>query len=272
MRAIILAGGKGIRLQPYTNILPKALIPLDDLPILQIILLQLRKAGVTHVTLAVCYKAQQIMRYFGDGQWLDLTIEYAFDPEFLGTAGPLALIDSFTEPSLVLNADILTTVDFSDVYQSHMRSNAIATMVLRRYHMQVPYGVVQTDLHNRVHAIVEKPVDTYIISTGIYTFHPLIRTYMSPGTSQDMPHLLGHLIEQGQMVNSYFFDKDWIDIGTPEQFRQARERFRSERGRYIPSLSPDTTYIEHGVRISKLRPEAGRNVSSNSPEMISLWR
>src|SRR5436305_13307126 len=125
MKAIVLAGGRGARLHPYTKILPKSLIPLDGMPILQIILLQLRDAGFSQVTLSVCYQAQLIERYFGSGDWLGLELTYSREPRPLGTAGPLNLIKSFDEPTLVMNADLLTSIDFMDVFTAHRRSGAM---------------------------------------------------------------------------------------------------------------------------------------------------
>ena len=272
MRAIILAGGQGIRLQPYTKLLPKALIPLDDMPILQIILLQLRKAGVTHITLAVCYKAQQIMRYFGDGRWLDLDIEYAVASKLLGTAGPLAMIESFTQPSLVLNADILTTIDFSDVYTAFCQSNSTAMIVLYKHAIPVPYGVVETDMHGSVHAIVEKPQYTCIINTGIYVFDPLVRNYIPPGSYEDMPNLLRTLLAQGHQVSSYNFSGEWIDIGTPEQFQHAQEIFRRHRECYVPYIDR-STLMDQGVEISRLGLECiPRLPPQASKTTTTLWR
>jgi len=271
MRAIIMAGGRGMRLQPYTSVLPKSLIPLDDLPILQIILLQLRKAGVTHVTLAVCHKAQQITRYFGNGNWLELEVEYAFAPELFGTAGPLGMVESFTEPALVLNADILTTVDFADVYTAHCQSNAIATMVIYQHSMPIPYGVVETNEHGQIRAIVEKPQYTCMINTGIYVLDPAVRKHITPGSHEDMPNLLLRLVNQGYMVSSYRFSGDWIDIGTLEQFRRAQDMFRSQRECYLP-LIDRSSLIHQGVEIGELGFDTVFRSRSETSETTSLWR
>lgn len=272
MRAIVLAGGQGVRLQPYTSVLPKPLIPLDDMPILQIILLQLRQAGVTQVTLAVYYHAQQIIRYFGGGHWLDLNIEYSVTTDLLGTAGPLASIDSFTEPTLVLNADILTTVDFADVYATHQRGNTIATVVIQQHEVAVPYGVVETDPVGSICTIVEKPKYTYMINTGVYVLDPGIRRYIPAGSYQDMSDLLRYVIAQGHTVNSYVFDGEWMDLGTPEQFRLAREKFRQQRERYISSFPALAGQAEHGVEVSRLGLGVGPEPSVDFPKPISLWR
>lgn len=272
MRAIIMAGGQGLRLQPYTMVLPKPLIPLDDIPILQIVLMQLYHAGVRHVTLTLCYKAQQIVRYFGDGSWLDLTIEYAISEDFLGTAGPLALIDSFVEPTLVLNADILTNVDFGDVYAAHQRSGAVATMVTYQNRLRIPYGVVQTDQHGRLQNIQEKPEHAYQINTGIYVLHPHICAAMIPGQHYDMPQLLQQAVEQGQIVQTYPFNGDWIDIGTTDQFRHAQDLFRRHRDQYLPLHPYRIAGAAHAPDANSISPHTAHDLSIDTDNDISLWR
>jgi NDP-sugar pyrophosphorylase family protein len=252
-------------------VLPKALIPLDDMPILQIILLQLRKAGVTQITLAVCYKAQQIIRYFGDGRWLDLDIEYTVEPKLFGTAGPLRLIESFTEPSLVINADILTTIDFADVYAAFHQSRAAAMIVLHKHTIPVPYGVVETDEHGYIQSIVEKPEYACMINTGIYVIDPLVRTYLLSEGYEDMPDLLRTLLDRGHKVSSYIFCGDWIDIGTPEQFQRAQEMFRRNRERYAPHIDR-STLMDQGIEISRLGSESASRLSLYaSKTTATLW-
>ncbi|GAB4195201.1 MAG: hypothetical protein OHK0022_11750 [Roseiflexaceae bacterium] len=272
MRAIIMAGGQGLRLQPYTMVLPKPLIPLDDMPILQIVLMQLYSAGVRHVTLTLCYKAQQIVRYFGDGSWLGLTIEYAISENFLGTAGPLALIKSFVEPTLVLNADILTNVDFGDVYAAHQHSGALATMVTYQNRIRIPYGVVQTDQHGRLQNIQEKPEHTYQINTGIYVLNPHICAAMIPGQHYDMPQLLQHAVEQGQLVQTYTFTGEWIDIGTTDQFRHAQDLFRRQRDHYLPIHRYRLSEATQDIDLNSVNPHSAHDLSVDNDDYISLWR
>jgi len=272
MRAIIMAGGQGLRLQPYTLVLPKPLIPLDGVPILQIILMQLRSAGVRYVTLTLCYKAQQIVRYFGDGSWLGLTIEYAISNDFLGTAGPLALIDSFVEPALVLNADILTTVDFGDVYASHLRSGALATMVTYQYHMRVPYGVVQADQRGQLQVIQEKPEHIQLVNTGVYVLDPQICAVIAPGQYYDMPQLLQQAVDQGQNVRIYTFSGDWIDIGTTDQLRRAQDLFRRQRECYLPLAPYQLTEPTQAVDIGRLGLEWEHGLCNDPNNNILLWR
>lgn len=233
MRAVVLAGGQGMRMLPYTKVLPKPLLPLDDVPILHVILQQLRNYGFSRVTLAVCYKAQLIQSYFGDGSALGLDIDYSFAADPLGTAGPLRCIDSLEHPFLVMNADVLTTVDFRDVLIAHQRSGAAATVVLYRQSIDVPYGVVDMDADHGVRRYVEKPGLKLWISGGIYVLDPVVLGHIPQAGSMDMPVLLQKMLESGDAVNAYPFDGDWIDIGTPNQYERANDAFKVHRDRYL---------------------------------------
>jgi NDP-mannose synthase len=240
MRAIILAGGQGVRMHPYTKILPKPLIPIQDMPILQIILIQLREAGVTEVVLCLHYKAQQIQRYFGDGRWLGLKLNYSRASKQLGTAGPLSLVTPFDQPHLVLNADLLTTIDFADVYASHQHSGALATIVLCTHTIDIGLGVIEVDEQRRVIDILEKPQIQLLVNAGIYVLDPAVMAHIPRDTYLDMPTLLQQLLRDGQPLNSYHFTGEWLDIGTIDQYLRAEEVFRQDPARFLPSRSaPD---------------------------------
>ena len=235
MKAIVLAGGRGARLHPYTKILPKCLIPLDGMPILQILLLQLRDAGFSQVVLSVCHQAQLIQRYFGDGDWLGLELTYSRETRPLGTAGPLSLISAFDKPVLALNADLLTTINFMDVFTAHAGSNAIATVVVCRHTMQVGLGVVELDQQQKIIKYDEKPKLNFLVSGGIYVLDPAVLNYIPKQEYMDMPVLLQKLLANGHVINSYLSQEQWLDMGTPEQYQQAEEMFRQHRGYYLKS-------------------------------------
>jgi NDP-sugar pyrophosphorylase family protein len=233
LKAIILAGGRGSRLYPYTEVFPKPLVPLDNMAILHIVLLQLYNAGFSQITLCVGYKAHLIEEYFGNGEWLGLDIKYVWETKRLGTAGPLSLVSHFDEPTLVMNADLLTTVDFADVFAAHQRGEAIATVVLCRYTLNIDFGVVNVDHRQRIVGYLEKPNLNYLISSGIYVFEPTILDYIPDEAYMDMPALLQSVMADGHKVNSYLFEGDWFDIGTPKELERAEKAFRHHRSHYL---------------------------------------
>lgn len=268
MKAIILAGGRGLRLHPYTKVLPKSLVPLDDIPILQIILLQLRSAGFSEITLSVCHKAQMIERYFGNGDWLGVEITYSREPDLLGTAGPLGYIRSFDEPTLVMNADLLTTVDYWDVFASHMLSGAMATVVVYQHTMQVSLGVIELDQHKRIRRYDEKPDFNFLVSGGIYVLSPTILHYIPKGKYLDMPTLLQNVLADGHTVNSYLSEALWYDIGTIEQYQRAEEAFRQQRRHFLKNedVIPDLAEAEL-QRLVSMRLQS-QHAASNALQVL----
>ncbi len=233
MRAVILAGGQGSRLSPYTKVIPKPLIPVGDMPILEIILTQLKMTGFDRVTLAVSYKAHMIENYFGNGHWLGINLDYSYTPHPLGTSGPLCYVDSLDETFLVMNGDVLSSVDFVDVYASHRRAGTIATMVVCQHAIRVEFGVVNLDEQVRVTEYIEKPSINMTICAGIYVFEPEILQYIPRNEYMDMPTLIQQLISQKQAVNAYEFSGDWLDIGTVTQYEFADSMFRRHPERYL---------------------------------------
>lgn len=233
MKAIILAGGQGTRLHPYTKILPKCMIPLDGIPILQILLLQLRDAGFSQVILSVYHLASLIERYFGNGDWLDMELTYSREPEPLGTAGPLSLIESFDTPTLVLNADLLTTINFMDVFIAHTCSAAMGTVVICQHTVPMELGVVELDCHQRITRYEEKPKLNFLVGGGIYVLDPSVLDYIPKQKYMDMPVLIQKLLANNHIINSYFSQERWLDIGTIEQYQYADEVFRRHRESFL---------------------------------------
>jgi len=233
VNAVILAGGEGRRLLPVTLAMPKPLIPLDGTPILEIILLQLRDAGFSHVTLSLGYRAEMIQDWFGDGRRLGLRLDYSTELQPLGTAGPLSLLRRFDGSTLVMNADVLTDLDFADLWAWHRTTGAAATIALRTYELDLPYGVVEIDERNRVVSYQEKPCLRVTINCGIYMLEPMVLGYLPDGAPCDMPSLLEAVRADGGRVEGYCFDGEWIDIGTPAALSRATEALRAERARYL---------------------------------------
>jgi NDP-sugar pyrophosphorylase family protein len=237
MEAIILAGGRGTRLRPYTDVIPKPLLPLDGMAILEIILRQLAAHGVDLVTLALCYRAEQIRRHVGDGAELGLRVEYSIADRLLGTAGPLGLIRRPTEPCLVLNADLLTNLDFGGVMAHHRRSGAPATVVLFPYRTEVPFGVIEVDGRGHVASFREKPDVEALINAGVYVLDPLVWDKIPPGPPGEHLHmndLIDRALAKGRTIATYQHRGEWLDVGTVESFHLGNEIFRTERHRYLP--------------------------------------
>ena len=229
MKAVVLAGGKGTRLAPYTKILPKPLLPIGDMPILEILLRQMRRSGVKEVVLAVGHLAHLLETFFQDGRRLGLDIRYSFEDEPLGTAGPLALIDGLDDTFIVTNGDVLTTLDMADLVASHRSSGAIATIATHNRKVKVDLGVVQFNGGQEIVGYSEKPSFDFQVSMGIYVFEPAVLNYIQPNSYLDFPDLVLRLIADGQKVLGYPFDGYWQDLGRPDDYEQAVEEFESLR-------------------------------------------
>jgi NDP-sugar pyrophosphorylase family protein len=234
MRAIILAGGKGTRLAPYTTILPKPLMPIGDIPILEIVMRQLAHHGFNDITLAVGHLAELLMAYCGDGTKYGLKLSYSREETPLGTAGPIALIPDLQDTFLVMNGDLLTTLNYSDMWQYHKERGAIATLATYQRDVKIDLGVIEFDSANQVTNYVEKPTFHYSVSTGIYIFEPAILAYIHPGQHLDLPELVLRLLKQGERVNSYHYEGYWLDIGRPSDYQEALQTFETHRQEFLP--------------------------------------
>ena len=232
--AVILAGGKGTRLAPYTTVLPKPLMPLGDMPVLEILLRQLHAAGVGDVVLCVGHLSSLIEAYFGDGGSLGLSIRYSREQEPLGTAGPLRFVDGLDAPFFVMNGDLLTSMDFSDMLRHHSDSEAAMTVGLTRRNVRIDLGVVETDAAGRVTGYVEKPTFDYDVSMGIYVVDPRVLGHLPPSGPFDLPDLVLELEAAGEPVISHRTTGYWLDIGRPDDFEEASRLFEDNRGVFLP--------------------------------------
>jgi NDP-sugar pyrophosphorylase family protein len=221
MRVVILAGGRGSRLAPYTTILPKPLMPVGDKPILDIIIRQLKEQGITEITLAVGYLSELLMAYFGNGERLGVSISYSHEEEPLGTAGPLGLITDLRERFLVMNGDILCSLSINEMQKSHLASGALCTMAVHRREIPINLGVIDYDEKHRVKAYIEKPMHFFQASMGIYLFEPSIGNFIPKNQKLDLPDLVNKLIHEGEHVNCYPFNGYWLDIGRPDDHAKA---------------------------------------------------
>ncbi|MFE0424385.1 sugar phosphate nucleotidyltransferase [Streptomyces sp. NPDC058953] len=235
MRAIILTGGKGTRLRPYTDNRPKGLLQLSRYSILEVIIRRLRGAGFSHITLCVSHLAHQIRAEFGDGGTLGVRIDYSNDPRPLGTAAPLAGVVDWNGPALVMNGDVLTALDFAELYRAHKDAGGVLTVASLRRPVPIGFGVL--DIRGgRVTAIKEKPTLRIDISSGIYVADAAVVDAITPEEPIDMPDLVAAMIARGRQVNAYSFTDRWHDIGTPERYEEAQRCFAENPDLYLPGL------------------------------------
>jgi NDP-sugar pyrophosphorylase family protein len=233
MKAVILAGGKGARLTPYTKILPKPLMPMGDMPILEILLRQMRRCGVRQVILTVGHLAELLRAFFQDGNWLGMEIEYSYEDLPLGTAGPLSLINGLEDTFLVTNGDVLTTLDFQSVIEYHKKSKAIGTIASHVRKMQIDYGIIQTNSGNVINGYIEKPTYEFCVSMGIYVFEPRVLSYLRFNEYLDLPDLILKLIGAGERVMSYPFSGYWMDLGRVCDYETAARDFDTIKDQLI---------------------------------------
>jgi NDP-sugar pyrophosphorylase family protein len=240
MRAVILAGGKGVRLAPLTEVIPKPLVPLGGMPILEIVIRQLKAHGFKQITLAVGYLSELIRTYFQDGAKWGIEIEYSYEAQPLGTAGPLALIDGLTETFLVMNADVLTNLNFNELLQFHRHQGALATVGAFERQVKIDLGVIIKDGDSRVRDYVEKPTRRFLASMGVYVFEPQVLEQLHPDFQTagpdlqspvqapgylDFPDLVKRLLRQNLPVCYFPFRGYWLDIGRHEDYARASEEF-----------------------------------------------
>lgn len=218
----LMAGGFGTRLHPLTKAIPKPLLKVGNRPILETIITQFIDAGFHRFFISTHYRADMVKKYFGNGENWGVTITYVHEEFPLGTAGALGLLpDIQTElPILMMNADILTKINFAHLLQFHKEEGALATMCVREYDIQVPYGVVNIDGHS-VSDIIEKPTHKFFVNAGIYVLNPCIPRQIDGSKSLDMPDLLRGFINLGESVSSFPIHEYWIDIGRMEEYSKA---------------------------------------------------
>lgn len=241
MRAVILAGGEGARLRPYTTVLPKPLMPVGNYPIAETLVRQLQHYGVREITFAVGYLHQLIEAYFGDGSKWGVKITYLHEDQPLGTAGPLAKLEHFTEPLLVLNGDILTDLNFSDFYKAHLDSNADISIAAFNKPVKIDLGVLATDSHNQLTDYIEKPEYCFRVSMGIYIFSPSVLPFIPADERFDFPDLVTKLLRLNRNIQTYTFTGLWLDIGRTEDYFNASEVFADNMQRLLPGCCPQSS-------------------------------
>lgn len=234
MRAVILAGGKGRRLSPYTISFPKPLVPIGDMPILEIIVRQLKAAGIDHITLAVGHLAELLQAYFGDGSRWGLKIDYSREDKPLGTVGPLSQIDDLPETFLVMNGDVLTTLDYAKLLRYHVDEKSMLTIACHRCNTQIDLGVIEFNGRFEVTNYREKPVIPYDASMGVYVFNRAVLGRFHRGTHVDFPNAVCQLVAEGEPVKVYLAACRWLDIGRQADYASAQQTFESLRHEFMP--------------------------------------
>jgi NDP-sugar pyrophosphorylase family protein len=228
MKAVVLAGGRGTRLRPYTTTIPKPLVPLGDRAIVEILINKLRASGINDLTLCVNHMAELIMAYCGDGSRWGVRIEYSKEKAFLSTVAPIRLIKDLPENFLVMNGDLLTDLDLRDLYSDHLRNNALLTVATHKRNPKIDFGVIDVDeINNIAIGFREKPEYELSVSMGVYAFNRKVLDYVPDDGPFGFDDLMHALLERKQTVRVYPYSGYWLDIGRPEDYEKANEDIRT---------------------------------------------
>ena len=224
MKAVILAGGKGTRLRPYTTIIPKPLVPIGNKAILDILIGRLKKCGITDLILCVNHLAELIMAYFSDGSKWGMKIEYSMEHKPLSTVAPIKLIKGLPENFLVMNGDLLTDLDFKKLYNYHLENKALITVATYKRTAKIDFGVIDVDENNNIAlGFKEKPEYEANVSMGVYVFNKKVLNFVPDDEPFGFDDLMLALLAKGQIIKVYPYDGYWLDIGRPEDYEKANE-------------------------------------------------
>lgn len=226
MKAVILAGGKGTRLKPYTTVIPKPLVPVGEKAILEILITRLKNQGVDEIYICLNHFAEIIMAFFGDGKRFGLKIHYSLENEPLGTVAPIKLIKSLPDHFLVMNGDLLTDLNFGDLYNYHLKGSSLLTVSTFTRTTKIDFGVIDFDsaalLATGFH---EKPEYTFEVSMGVYVMSRKVLDFVPDGTHFGFDNLMLTMLEKKQPVSIFPYKGYWLDIGRPEDYEKANEDF-----------------------------------------------
>jgi NDP-mannose synthase len=229
MKTVILAGGKGTRLTPYTTIFPKPLVPIGDRPILEIIIRQLVRQGFEDILLSVGHLGELIEAYFQNGHRNipGLKLSYYRESQPLGTAGSLALVPGLDETFLAMNGDVLTTLNYRALVDFHYSNQAALTIAMHSKAVHIDLGVLETGEFGRLTSYLEKPQFNFKVSMGVYVYEPLALRYIPKGQYLDFPDLVMRLLDNGEKVVGFHSEDYWLDIGRREDYELAQQDFQS---------------------------------------------
>ncbi len=226
VRALIMAGGFGKRLGDLTENMPKPMLKVGGKPMLEIIIEQFKRVGVTEIFISIHYLPEIIEDYFETGMKWGVKITFVREDNPLGTAGCLSLLPSSIKPTVVINGDILTTLNLTSFVEYHLQHKAKITVASRVYDMQVPYGVMRANENNEIKFLEEKPVQRFFVNSGIYVISPDIQESIPKNTRIDMTDVIEDCIQGDDIVKSFIMHEDWLDIGRPEDFEKAEDYFK----------------------------------------------
>ena len=238
MMAVILAGGKGTRLKPFTMSIPKPLLPLGDVPILEVVLQQLADTGFKRVVITLGHMAHLFAATIGNGDRWNMKIEYCLEEEPLGTAGPLRHISDLDDNFLVMNGDLLTTIDYRTLFDMHCSKGAWGTIALHRREVHIDYGVVRVDENNCLQEYIEKPSIPYMVSMGINVLSRQCIEFIPEAGKFDMPNLMMAMHQAGKLVLCHETGCYWQDIGRFDDYQQASADFVEDPSRFISGITP----------------------------------
>ena len=224
-KVVLMVGGLGTRLRPLTKDTPKPMLKVGNKPILQTIVEKFRDYGYTNIVMCVNFKLNIIQEYFGDGGEFGVNIEYILEDNRMGTAGGLSLLkENPTEPFFVMNADLLTNVNFEHLHDFHVSNDSMGTMCVQYYDFKVPYGVVNIE-NTKILSVKEKPTQKFFVNAGIYMLSPESLKYIPKKQFYDMPTLFEKLINENQNIISFPLREYWLDIGRVEEYEKANEDY-----------------------------------------------
>lgn len=233
MQAVILAGGQGVRLRPYTISIPKPLLPIGDIPILEVVLRQLKHFGFNDVVLSLNYLADLMMAFFQSGEKLGLNISYSIEDRVLGTAGPISIIDELEDTFLVTNGDLLTNINYNDFWRFHKDNGNDVSISIYRKEVKIDLGVIRSE-DGILLDYIEKPTYYFDVSMGIYVLDRSVLDFLPRNERKDLPDLIMDLKKAGMKIGCYYGDYDWLDIGRLDDFDKAMIVFKEKRGEYLP--------------------------------------
>lgn len=231
-RAIILSGGKGTRLRPYTAVLPKPLMPIGEYPILEVIIRKLARQGFDHITLALNHQADIFKSFFGDGSKWNIKIDYSLETKPLSTMGPLTLIDDLDENFLIMNGDVLSDINYAELYEKHIANESMFTISSYERKEKIDYGVLETE-EGILTGFVEKPMYTFEVSMGIYIANKKILDYIPFNEAYGFDQLMLELIRDNKKVRVENYHGIWLDIGRPDDYEKAIDLYEENRGLFL---------------------------------------
>lgn len=233
IQAIILAGGKGSRLRPYTTVLPKPLLPLGEFPIAEIIIRQFKSFDIKNIVISTGYLGGLIEAYFAKGKRWGVNIQYIRENRPLGTAGAIKLVKDVEEDFLVINGDVLSDINFGELIKHHKKKRNIATIIIKERKVKTDFGVIQSDDHGRLIDYIEKPQHKFYVSTGINILNKKCKSYIQNNESIGMPELMLRMKNSGEKVHCFKTKALWLDLGRFDDFESAQEVFIKHKKKFL---------------------------------------